>query len=241
MKHFFISGTGRGIGKALAVNLLRNEDTFVTGLSRNQSIEHVNYKHITSDFTFTEEVKNIEFPDIEEAKQIVLINNAAVIGDILRTGKKSSESIIEDYNVNIIAPTLLMNKFLNKYQNYTNERTILNISSGAARRPIDAWNTYCATKAALDMVSEVIDEEQKFFLPENQVKLFSVAPGVVATRMQEQIRETDENEFSMVDYFIDLKNNNQLILPYEVAEKLIYIVNNREEFHKVLLDKTDFK
>jgi benzil reductase ((S)-benzoin forming) len=55
-----------------------------------------------------------------------------------------------------------MNNFIKKYQTYTNKRTILNVSSGAGRHAIDAWSVYCASKSALDMISETINTEQNF-------------------------------------------------------------------------------
>jgi benzil reductase ((S)-benzoin forming) len=162
MKHYFITGTGKGIGKALAETVLKDQENKVTGISRTNSIEHPNYKHITTDLSDLNQTESIFFPELKDSDEIVLINNAGVMSEIFRTGNLKNETIINDYNVNIVSPSLLMNNFIKKYQSYSNKRTILNVSSGAGRRAIDAWAVYCASKSALDMISESISVEQSF-------------------------------------------------------------------------------
>lgn len=236
MNYYVITGTSRGIGKALAEKLLTNKNNLVLGISRTQTIYHENYKHFNIDFYSLDEVPDFEFPDADNTNKVVLINNSGVINEILRVGKLSSESIIGDYNVNIVAPTILSNNFIKAYQNLKNERIILNISSGAGRHAIDAWSTYCASKSALDMFSLTISEEQKHYMAEKRIKVFSVAPGVVDTAMQDQIRDTKPEEFSKLDRFINLKNNNELTSPNVVAEKLLYIINNSNKINDVVID-----
>ncbi|MCF6366858.1 MAG: SDR family NAD(P)-dependent oxidoreductase [Bacteroidales bacterium] len=236
MKHYFITGTSRGIGKSIAEILLKNDTVKITGISRTSTIKHKNYSHITTDLSDLNDTESIFFPTVEDAEEIVLINNSGIISEILRVGKMKNVEIINDYNVNIVSPSILMNNFIKKYQNYTNKRTILNISSGAGRHTIDAWSVYCASKAALDMFSKNIDIEQSFFSKKNQIKVFSVAPGVIDTEMQKQIRETSPSEFSNVEKFIDLKENNELATTEETANLLLDIINNKDNYTDVILD-----
>ncbi len=236
MKHYFITGTGRGIGKSIAEILLEDENNKITGISRTNSIKHKNYSHITTNLGDLNDTESIFFPTIEAADEIVLINNAGVISEILRVGKLKNTSIVNDYNVNIVSPSILMNNFIKKYQNYTNKRTILNVSSGAGKYSIDAWAVYCASKSALDMFSENIQLEQSFYPDENQIKVFSVAPGVIDTQMQNQIRETSPEDFSNVEKFITLKENNELVSPKETADLLLKIIDNRDNYSNVVLD-----
>lgn len=236
MKHYFITGTSRGIGKSIAETLLDDENIKVTGISRTSTIKHKNYSHITTDLADINDTESIFFPTIENADEIILINNSGVISEILRTGKLKNSSIINDYNVNIVSPSILMNNFIKKYQNYTNKRIILNVSSGAGKYAIDAWGVYCASKSALDLFSENIQLEQSFFPVENQIKVFSVAPGVIDTQMQDQIRKTSPENFSNVEKFITLKENNELASPKETADLLLSIINNRDNYSSVVLD-----
>jgi len=236
MKHYFITGTGKGIGKALAEQILEDENNRVTGISRNNSIKHQNYNHITTNLADLSDTESIFFPELKDAEEIVLINNAGVMSEVFRAGKLKNDSIINDFNVNIVSPSVLMNNFIKKYQSYTNKRTILNVSSGAARRATDAWSVYCASKAALDMFSETISIEQTFKDEINRIKIFSVAPGVIDTSMQDRLREVPAEDFSDVDRFLKLKADNQLASPEETAKALLKLISERDRYSEVLLD-----
>ena len=76
---------------------------------------------------------------------------------------------------------------------------------------------------------------------ENRINIYSVAPGVVDTSMQAQIRNTKKGEFSSVDKFIELKNNNELISPKNAAEKILHIISNSSKFKNVILDIRNLK
>ncbi len=236
MKHYFITGTSKGIGKSLAEELLKDENNKVIGISRKNTLNHKNYNHITTDLSNLDDTESIFFPNIENASDIVLINNSGVISKIKRVGKLKTTEIINDYNVNILSPSVLINNFIKKYQAYTNKRIILNISSGAGRHTIDAWSVYCAAKSALDMFSENINLEQSFYPKLNRINIFSVAPGVVDTSMQNQIRASSDNDFSELKKFVDLKKNNKLSSPEETAINLLKIIKNYDNFKNVLLD-----
>ncbi len=239
MNYYFITGTSRGIGKALADLLLQTEDNYVLGLSRSNTITNIYYKHCTIDLGDLNSVKAFDFPEFENPESVVLINNSASVSEILRLGKRSSENIINDFSINIIAPALLMNNFLKKYQLLNCRRVIMNISSGAAYRPIESWSTYCSSKSALAMISEVADAEQKLKFPVNPVHIFSAGPGVVNTQMQTELRKVSPEDFSMVGQFIDYHKKNELANPDDVARKLIYIIQNPGKFEKVALTLKD--
>lgn len=236
MNYYFITGTSRGIGKALADLLLEIEDNFVYGISRAETIKNKNYKHFSIDLSDLEKVKNFNFPEFENADSIVLVNNAVAISEIMHFGKVSNDVIIKDYNISIVAPGILCNNFLKTYQDYSCKRLIVNISSGAAVKPIESWGTYCSSKAALLMLSEVIDVEQKLNHKNNPVHVFSVAPGIVDTDAQVNIRKTKKENFSMVDRFIEFKETNQLSKPGDVARQLYGIIQSPEKYEKVNLD-----
>jgi len=234
MKYYFITGTSSGIGKALAEQLLKENEVNVIGISRTCTISHPNYQHFSLDLSNTETAKTFNFPELSNAQEIVLINNAGVMSEIKRIGQQKTENINNDYNVNIISPSIFINLFIKTYQNYTNNRAVLNVSSGAGRHTVDAWSVYCASKAALDMFSKNIDIEQSFFPKEKQIKIFSVAPGVIETRMQEQIRKTSEKDFSDVKKFVNLKNDCLLSSPEETAKLLLKILTGN--YSNVILD-----
>lgn len=237
MDYYFITGTSRGIGKALAELLLQDNNNFVYGLSRTNTIENVNFKFINLDLGNIDDVKKFEFPEFENESSIALVNNSAAKSEVLRLGKRSPENITDTYNVNIVSPSLLMNNFLHKYQKKQSAvRVIMNISSGAGKRPIESWSIYCATKAALEMISEVVSIEQKLKYPNNPVHIFAVGPGVVNTKMQDELRKVSPEDFSMVGMFIEYKEKNQLAEPADIAVKLRTILMDPGKFDMVSLN-----
>lgn len=237
MKQFFITGTSKGIGKAIAEKMLA-EGHKVTGLSRSQSIEHSQYTHITYDLSdvtkLVQQVDSLFNIDASDFEGVFLINNAGTLGEIDHLGKISHGSLRHLFDLNVTAPAMLMNAFFKQFEGYTGEKVIINISSGAGKRAIDGWAGYCSSKAALDMFSQVAQQESD--LDKAGFKVLSVAPGVVDTQMQTQIRNADKKGFSTVDRFHDLKANNNLSEAEKVAEKYAYIINHLNDFEEVLQD-----
>lgn len=236
----FVTGSSRGIGKALAEKLLA-EGYQVVGLSRNTVISHSNYTHCVIDLCNQEEVLAFDFAQYVDniPEQILLVNNAGMIGSIFPVGALTDETIHAVMQVNSIAPQILMNKFLKAFSGKVNHGHILNISSGAGKYPIDAWATYCASKAALDLFSKTVKEE----LAARSVNgwfIHSVAPGVVDTAMQSEIRSADPGAFKEIEKFKLLKQENQLSDPSAVSEKLYQIIENPLSFSETLLSVRDF-
>jgi len=65
---------------------------------------------------------------------------------------------------------------------------LLNIGSGAAHNVYEGWSAYCAGKAAADHWVRTVGAEQQ--RRGGHCLVVSIAPGIVATAMQEQIRRT---------------------------------------------------
>jgi len=238
MNYYFITGSSKGLGKAIAELLLQNSNNIIYGLSRSNNIIHDNFIYIDIDLSDIEKISKYIFPQITNANKISLINNAGVIGEIKTVGNKNALKISETFNINSISPNLLMNQFINQFQDLPIEKSIINISSGAGRHPINSWAEYCASKAALDMFSSVIAQEQ--ISKENPFFTFSVAPGIIDTEMQNEIRLSTHNDFDKLDYFKDLKKNNLLSSAKEIASKISKILENPTQFKNTLLDVRDF-
>lgn len=241
MNYYFITGVSRGIGKALAELLLKKQDTYVIGMGRTSAIKHERYEFVKIDLSNLDLVKNYQFIQIIDAESVTLLNNAGMLGDVNIVGQVKNQPIIDTFNLNAISPALLMNNFTKAYQNFSGKKMVMNISSGAGRHTVNSWSSYCATKAALDMFTSVANEEQKALKTENPVKFLAVAPGIVDTKMQEEIRAVDEAKFSDLKRFIKYKKENQLASPEEVAEKLILIMEHQDSYENPLLDIRELK
>lgn len=215
----YITGTSKGLGKAL-VQLFLEEGDHVVGIGRNNVIEHVNFEFIECDMGDLNAVKEIRFSS--DDTDCVLINNAGVIGTIRRVSDLDPTSIEEVMNVNTLAPMILCQQFLKDIPDSV-ATTIVNISSGASSRSIPGWAAYCASKAALDRFSETVYLEEQ----ENgrKIRVYSVAPGVIDTGMQQSIRAAEPSDFSSLQTFRDLKENNELQSPVTVARKVMYLLS----------------
>jgi benzil reductase ((S)-benzoin forming) len=238
MNYYYITGTSRGIGKSLAELLLKDENNFITGISRTNSLKHANYRHVTLDLSDTGKVEKFNFPRHENAAKIVLVNNSGYIGEVKRAGNHEDKMLTDVYNVNLTAPSVLINKFIKIYKDSPAKKIILNVSSGAGAFPIDALSAYCASKAGLDMFSRVVADELR--VTKSDFSIVSVAPGVVDTVMQKEIREADENEFSRKADFMGYKEKNQLTGTECAAGKYIEILDKLEKIDKIVFSLKEF-
>jgi benzil reductase ((S)-benzoin forming) len=243
VNYYFITGTSKGIGKALAEELLKDEHNCVIGVCRNSTIRHKNYRHQPLDFSDIPAVEhNLQkvFRPYKDAERLVLINNAGVLGDIGYVGEGMPNERFEFvFDINVIVPAMLMNSFLQVYRSQLVPKVIVNISSGAGKYPVDGWASYCASKAALDMLSQTIQQEQE--VRGSGVRVYALSPGVVDTAMQESIRESNIEKFSSVQRFRDYKEQGELASPEEVGRKIAWFLRNTDDFDQVMVSVRDMQ
>ena len=237
MNYYYITGTSRGIGKAVAETLLKKEDNIVYGISRNHVLKHQNYHPITLDLLDLEKVKQFRFGDHPDAGKVVFVNNAGVLGHVTQVGRMYDDKIIQSYHINIVSPSVLINQFIHQYQDDQMEKMILNTSSGAARHTIPSWSTYVATKSGIEMFLRTIQDEQQDF--KHPFRIFSVAPGVVDTEMQDEIREVEHENFRELDRFVRLKKEGKLVDPRDVGKKFADIMEHPENYPDNFMDLRD--
>lgn len=225
MNYFFITGTSSGIGHAITRQLLLNDDAFIIGYSRRTPLNHERYKHIEIDLSLLGEARKVDIPIFRNAKHVVLINNAGMLGDVKPVGKLDSELLEKTFMVNTISPAVLTNRFISIYMPIAEMITVVNISSGAARHAVESWSGYCASKAAIDMFSMVLHQEQKQ-AGNSKVKVISLAPGIVDTPMQDSIRRVLLSDFPLVERFREYKEKGLLSTTEQVAKKIVELIFN---------------
>jgi NAD(P)-dependent dehydrogenase (short-subunit alcohol dehydrogenase family) len=72
--------------------------------------------------------------------------------------------------------------------------TIVNVSSGAAIRPLEGWSAYCSGKAGLHMLTRAIALETG----DKGIRVFGFQPGTTDTDMQVLIRASGINVISQI-------------------------------------------
>ena len=83
-----------------------------------------------------------------------------------------------------------------------------------------AVGSYCAIKAGLDnfSASVALDQQQ---LGEAGAKIVSLAPGIIATDMQLQLRSADGAGFPDQSKFVDFHESGALDSPESAAAKVL--------------------
>ena len=230
MRTFIVVGVSSGIGYSVVQELL-DQGNFVIGLGRKNTIDHQNFEFLHLDLNNEKEVALFSFPNLED--DFAFIYNAGTLGEINSFVHQSQDNSKVVFQVNYLSATVLTHKILKK----PNCKQIIYISSGAAKRAMPSWSQYCASKAALDMFAETVQLE--FQNEHRSCKIFSIAPGVVDTPMQAQIRSTDEHHFPQVAHFQELHDKQELTNPSEVARKLVYLMHHTNDFPNVRFSLRD--
>ena len=145
-----------------------------------------------------------------------IIHNAGIInpiGNMLDVVREGWERTIQ---VNLLGVQDLTSS-LGSIIGGENHTRITTISSGAAQRSLHGWSAYCVSKAGLDMWAKCMAEEGV----SQNISALSIAPGIVDTGMQQEIREADESSFPLLQNFKDYYRNGELSKPDDVAKKLL--------------------
>jgi NAD(P)-dependent dehydrogenase (short-subunit alcohol dehydrogenase family) len=148
-----------------------------------------------------------------------LINNAGLVGRVGPIDASDADTLAAVLRVGLEAPMLLASVFLRATRTWAIDKRVLNISSGAGRRPIAGWSAYSAAKAGLDQFSRVtaLDEPHR----PNPARIVSLAPGVIDTDMQGQLRAADPAGFPDQANFIGMKASGQLPTPEAAAARVL--------------------
>lgn len=211
----FITGVSSGIGEELQKLLEKKNEVFSIGRSNPNKVDNF----LDVDLSNSSDVNNFSFPNVKH-NEIWLINNAGIIGPIEPIDRQDSHAVEQVIYTNLIAPMLLTTKFMNSYSG--RNLKIINVSSGAAFRPILSWSSYCTSKAGLEMFSNCIQVENDFH--ELNTTVYSIAPGVVDTEMQAEIRSQEEGDFPDLHKFKGLKTNGELVNAVVAAETMLHVV-----------------
>jgi len=212
MNLYIVTGTTRGLGAALAKRIAADAQNHLIGLSR-PAVDLGDSASVARAFDAVER-------DIasQEYAKAVLINNAGIVEPVAPLDRADPDGIERNIAVNLTAPLVLMRRFLAATEHVALRR-VINISSGAGRRPIFGWSAYCAAKAGLDMATRVVALEAQ--VRGMAIDAVSLAPGVIDTGMQGTVRSVSEEDFVDVERFRQMKDEGVLRPPDEVAADIL--------------------
>jgi benzil reductase ((S)-benzoin forming) len=224
MNLYIVTGTTRGLGQALAQVIASDPKNELITLARAPDAPVPGGARLECDLADARAVEQA-FDRIEQRvrgkhyEKAVLINNAGVVGPVGPLEACDGPALERNIAVNVVAPLLLMRRFLSALEGSALLLRIINISSGAGRRPIYGWSAYCTAKAALDMATQVVALEAQS--RRRPVEAVSLAPGVIDTEMQGEIRVTTPEQFADVERFRAMQAEGKLRAAADVAADIL--------------------
>lgn len=228
---FILTGASRGMGLAMAQQLLQPGHMLLC-VSRHTSPElqaradtlGVTLTQWTADLADGAAVAQrlhdyLQAMPADTLASATLINNAGVIPALRPLRDSGPADLAHALRVGLEAPMQLSAIFVGATRHWQASRKVLNISSGLGRRAMASQAGYCAAKAGMDMFTRclALDEAQQ----PRGARVCSLAPGVIDTDMQVQLRSADTQGFPDRARFAELHAQGQLTSPGEAARRVL--------------------
>ena len=228
---FILTGASRGMGLAMAQQLLLAGHHLVC-ISRHASPELAQaareYDAVLAQWTLdladgesaSERLRGwLQQQPAGQWTQATLINNAALIPRIAPLSQAAAHELATALRVGLEAPMQLTAAFLAATESWGLPRRVLNISSGLGRKAMASQSAYCALKAGMDHFTRCLALEEA--LKPQGARVCALAPGVIDTDMQQQLRGADSTAFPDQPRFAELKARGLLTSPQAAAASVL--------------------
>jgi len=223
MQTAMITGVSRGLGEALAAELL-TRGWNVLGIGRDSAtrLGGDRYRFVQLDLADVGKIDAMLTAPLSEIRtsqpaSVVCINNAAVAGPVGVGGRLTARDIADSFEVNLAAPAALSNLFCRVFADGVEDRRIINVSSGAAQTVLPGSAIYCAAKAGLEMLTRTLAAEQGA----NGVRVITLRPGILDTDMQVFMRSQAEDVLPTAGLFKGFHERGQLVAPSVAAARIV--------------------
>jgi benzil reductase ((S)-benzoin forming) len=219
MALIFISGASSGIGLALARSAPWPRARVIDVSRRGAP----GLEHFAADLAEPEQWARVAELFAREIRgfrgeRVVFVHAAGTLEPIGFAGEVDAAAYQRSVLLNAACPQVLGDAFLRAAQATRARCHLVLISSGAAHSVYQGWSAYGAGKAAVDQWTRTAGAEQA--RRGGRVHVLAVAPGIVATAMQEQIRATPPERFPEVARFVEFHAQHELREPGEVAPEI---------------------
>lgn len=182
-KKILLTGGTSGLGLALAYQLAAMGARVATVARRPFEFDHPNIHLIQGDVSDKQQIHRIHAEALTHLGQIdVLINGASTLGPtplrlLMDTECEDLESVLQ---TNLVGPFRLI-KLAAADLILHPERTavVVNVSSDAAVSAYPRWGAYSVSKAALDHLTRILQEE----LRSENIRFLALDPGDMDTPM----------------------------------------------------------
>jgi NAD(P)-dependent dehydrogenase (short-subunit alcohol dehydrogenase family) len=159
------------------------------------------------------------------------VNNAGLLGPLGPLRKVDVAAWRESIEVNLGGVFHGCRAYVEHLHGRGGAGVLINLSSGAARNAYSGWSAYCASKAAVDRLTQSLQLEEEAF----GLRCYAVSPGRVETEMQVRIRAEEAADFPAVEKFRDAAERGAFNPPDFVAQQLLEIAFDPERSDPVLV------
>jgi NAD(P)-dependent dehydrogenase (short-subunit alcohol dehydrogenase family) len=243
---YIVTGSSRGLGAALVGQLLQ-PGHLVLGIARGDN-PALQARADAAGLALTQWRADLADPqpvaerlaawlsgfDGRAVAGATLINNAGVIGLPAAVDQVPLATLTLALRAGLEAPLLLTGAFLAASRGWTGPRRVLNISSGLGRRAMAGSAAYCAAKAGMDHFSRAVALEQA--ADPDGARIVSMAPGVIDTDMQAELRGADERAFPERSRFAAFHAQGQLVSADDCARALLARLHRADFGTEVVAD-----
>ena len=223
---FLVTGASKGLGRSIALSLANSGKSVIALARSSPDLDSLydllkqtspNSQIVSCDLSSTKDISNAVSKIKRDFKHLSgIVHNAGTISPIENMLDVSRDNWERAVNVNLIGVQDLT-RSLDSIIGGESHTRVVTISSGAAKRPLHGWSSYCVSKAGLDMWTRCLAEEGE----SENISALAIAPGIVDTGMQKEIRQADESSFPLLQNFIEYHKNGELTNPDDVAQKLL--------------------
>jgi benzil reductase ((S)-benzoin forming) len=212
----WITGASSGLGAALA-DTVPWDDARVIDVSRSGA---PGLPHVEADLSEPSGWSAVRGSLARElagfrGDRVVFVHSAATLTPIGFAGEVDAEAYQAQVVLNSAAPQVLGDLFIRAVDRLDVRADFVVLTSGAASAVYEGWSAYGAGKAAVDHWVRIAGAERE--RRGGRVRVLAIAPGVVATPMQEEIRRAGEESFPNVDRFRELHEAGALRDPHDAA------------------------
>jgi benzil reductase ((S)-benzoin forming) len=156
-------------------------------------------------------------------RKLRLIHNAARLSEPGDVAGSDPADLAQSLRIGLEAPVALTAAFLRATAHWSaTDRRVLFVSSGLGRRAMAGSAAYCAQKAGLDHFARALALEEE--AQPHGARVASVAPGIIDTDMQKQLRGADPQRFPERARFDEFHRSGALDTPATAAAKLIALL-----------------
>jgi len=222
-----ITGSGRGIGKCIAKEFVKQgAKVVISARSRSELDETAkeigeNAFPVICDVSSEEQVKNLVSKTIEKFGRIdILMTCAGIYGPIGKLEENNSNDWVNTFKINLFGTMFCAKAVIPHMKNQKNGKIIF-MSGAGAPKPFPHFSAYSASKTAIVNLAETLSEELK----DSCIDVNAVAPGLVFTRLQDSLFDAGEKAGQAFLEKMKREKEKGGVPPEKAAELAIFLAS----------------